>query len=86
VPGFDIPSNSQDREIASVEVKIERQNAARATVAAKLFNKGPRIEYPAPDDICAPTSSARTATGRSTTCARPSTARNGRSAACWPRG
>jgi hypothetical protein len=56
VPGFDIASNSQDREIARVEVTVERQNigrkdAARATVAAKLFNKGPRIEYPASDDI-----------------------------------
>jgi hypothetical protein len=51
VPGFDIPSNSQDREIARVEVNVERQDAARATVAAKLFNKGPRIEYPASDDI-----------------------------------
>jgi hypothetical protein len=51
VPGFDIASNSQDREIARVEVKVEKQDAARATVAAKLFNKGPRIKYPASDDI-----------------------------------
>jgi hypothetical protein len=51
VPGFDIASNSQDREIARVEVKVEKRDAARATVAAKLFNKGLRIKYPASDDI-----------------------------------
>jgi putative transposase len=51
VPGFDIASNSQDRDIARVEVKVEKQDAAHATVAAKLFNKGPRIKYPASDDI-----------------------------------
>lgn len=51
VPGFDIASNSQDREIARAEVKVERQDSRRATVSAKLFNKAPRIKYPASDDI-----------------------------------
>ncbi len=51
VPGFDIASNSQDREIARVEVKVDAQDSKRATVSAKLFSKGPRIKYPASDDI-----------------------------------
>src|SRR5258708_7611870 len=36
VPGFDIASNSNDREVARAEVKVERQDAKRATMAAKL--------------------------------------------------
>jgi len=51
VPGFDIASNSNDREVARAEVKVERQDATRATVAAKLFSKGPRMKYPASNDI-----------------------------------
>lgn len=49
--GFDIARNSQDREVARAEVTVERQDATRATVAAKLFSKGPRMKYPASDDI-----------------------------------
>ena len=51
VPGFDIPSNSQSREVARTEVKVERQSASRATVAAKLFSKEPMMKHPASDDI-----------------------------------
>ena len=51
VPGFDVASNSQDRDIAHAEVTVERQDAARATVAAKLISEGPRVPYPASDDI-----------------------------------
>jgi hypothetical protein len=51
VPGFDIASNSQDREIARADVKVERRDGRRATVSATLFNKGPRIPYPKSDDI-----------------------------------
>ena len=51
VPGFDIASNSNDREVARAEVTVERRDGKRATVAAKLFNKGPGIKVPASDDI-----------------------------------
>jgi len=39
VPGFDISANSNAREVSWAEVKVERQDATRATVAAKLFSK-----------------------------------------------
>lgn len=51
VPGFDIASNSQDREVARAEMRIERRDARYATVSATLFSKGPRIAYPKSDDI-----------------------------------
>jgi hypothetical protein len=51
VPGFDIASNSNYREVSRAEVKIERQDTRRATVAARLFSKEPRVKYPASDDI-----------------------------------
>jgi len=41
VPGFDIASNSQGLEIARAEVKVERQDAQRATVVAKLIPGAP---------------------------------------------
>jgi hypothetical protein len=46
VPGFDIASNSNDREVARAEVKVERQDATRATVAAKLFSQRAQDEVP----------------------------------------
>ena len=51
VPGFDIASNSNAREVARAEIKIERQDLKRATVAARLFDKYPMIEHPASNDI-----------------------------------
>src|ERR1051326_4334026 len=51
VPGFDIASNSNAREVARAEVKVERQDLKRATVAARLFDKYPMVEHPASDDI-----------------------------------
>jgi len=51
VPGFDIASNSNAREVSHAEVKVERQDAKRATVAARLFDKIPMIEHPASNDI-----------------------------------
>ena len=39
MPGFDISANSNAREVLRAEVKVERQDATRATVAAKLFSK-----------------------------------------------
>jgi len=51
VPGFDIASNSNAREVARADVKVERQDLKRATVAARLFDKYPMIEHPASNDI-----------------------------------
>src|SRR5262249_11946941 len=50
VPGFDIPANSNAREVSRAEVKVERQDATRATVAAKLFSKDFTSKHPS-DDI-----------------------------------
>lgn len=36
VPGFDVASNSQGLEVASADVKVERQDAKTATVVATL--------------------------------------------------
>ena len=41
VPGFDVASNSQGMEVSSAAVKVERQDAARATVAATLKSDEP---------------------------------------------
>jgi hypothetical protein len=51
VPGFDIAANSQSREVSRAEVKVERQDAARATVAAKLFSNEPMAKHAASDDV-----------------------------------
>jgi len=51
VPGFDISSNSNAREVSHATVKVERQDARRATVAARLFDKVPMIAHPASNDI-----------------------------------
>jgi hypothetical protein len=41
VPGFDVASNSQGMEVSSVTVKVERQDAAHAIVAATLKSDEP---------------------------------------------
>jgi hypothetical protein len=51
VPGFDIPANSNAREVARAEVKVERQDLRRATVAAKLIDAAPMVKHPASNDI-----------------------------------
>ena len=50
VPGFDISANSNAREVSRAEVKVEQQDAKRATVAAKLFSKDFVSKHPS-DDI-----------------------------------
>jgi hypothetical protein len=50
VPGFDIAANSNAREVSRAEMKVERQDATRATVAAKLFSKNFVNKHPS-DDI-----------------------------------
>jgi hypothetical protein len=50
VPGFDIAANSNAREVSRAEVKVERQDAKRATVAAKLFSENFVNKHPS-DDI-----------------------------------
>jgi hypothetical protein len=51
VPGFDIAANSNAREVSRAEVKVERQDAQRATVAAKLFSKDFMNKKHPSDDI-----------------------------------
>jgi hypothetical protein len=41
VPGFDVTTNSQGMEVSSVAVKVERQEAGRATVSATLKSDEP---------------------------------------------
>jgi hypothetical protein len=51
VPGFDISANSNAREVARAEVKLEQQDAKRATVAAKLFSKDFVSKHPSDDVV-----------------------------------
>ncbi len=51
VPGFDISANSNGREVAGADVKVERQDSKRATVAARLIDAAPMVKHPASNDI-----------------------------------
>jgi hypothetical protein len=51
VPGFDIASNSQGIDVTSVDVTVESQDAARATVAATLKSDQPFVRNDPKENI-----------------------------------
>lgn len=50
-PGFDVASNSQGMDVARTDVKVEKRDTARATVAARLTAGHPYVRHSPQENV-----------------------------------